>query len=101
MGIRIDTATATQAQPTAADATGAFQKGAVYIQATGSGSGTWSAKYNFAPVGTAGVIGSVRSLTISNAAPMADMDLLTGVPAFIGWWSNVSGTVTLRGSIDG
>ena len=101
MGSRVDIANATQPQPLARDASGAYLKGAVYICAGGVGTGTWGGTYNVAPVSAAGVIGTPRQFAVSNGTPMLDLDLLTGASAYIGWWTNVFGVVTLYGSIEG
>ena len=91
-----------QSQPQPNQLTGPFLKGTVYIQAYAEGSGTWSATFNVAPVSPGGVVGSVKQYTVTNSAPMVDADVQTGASAFIGWWSDVSGIVTLlRGSING
>ncbi len=99
--LRVETTT-TQTQPLASAAVGGFGQPATYIQAWGSGSGTWSAVFNIAPVSPGGIIGSVRKLTVTNTAPMVDMDVTTGASSFVAWWDTLAGTVTnLIGSVDG
>ena len=91
-----------QAQPQPNQLTGSFGKGTIYVQASATGSGTWSAVFNLAPVSSGGVVGSIKQFTVSNSAPMIDQDIQTGASAFIGWWTNFVGPVTYAiGSVDG
>lgn len=93
---------AAQAQPDAWTPLVAFTRGLVYINASGTGTGTWSATFNLAPVSGGNVIGSVRKFVVTNTVPMVDLDLVTGAQQFIGWWTNPSGTIAnLIGSVDG
>lgn len=43
-----------QAQPQPNQLVGPFLKGAIYVQASATGSGTWSAVFNVAPVSPGG-----------------------------------------------
>lgn len=102
MGNLVVSASASELRPATNDQThvaGGFGKGAVYLQASGVGSGTWSATFNVAPVSAAGVVGTVRQLVVSNATPMADLDVLTGVSTFMAWWTAISGTVVATGTV--
>lgn len=91
-----------QAQPQPNQLVGPFLKGTIYVQASATGSGTWSAIFNVAPVSPGGVVGSVKQFAVSNSAPMIDQDIQTGASAFIGWWTNFVGSVTYAvGSVDG
>lgn len=102
MGYLVVGASAEQNQPPASQATTRFVKGIVYIQAEGSGTGTWSATFNVAPVSPGGVVGSVKRFTVSSDAPVVDQDLQTGASAFIGWWTGFTGSVAYAiGSVDG
>ena len=98
----INTATANQSQPAPQAMTTGFFGNNVYVNASATGSGTWSATYNVAPVSAGGVVGSVRQFTVTNTTPMIDIDVQTGASQFIGWWTGFSGTITLAiGSVDG
>lgn len=100
MGQMVVLATANQSKPTSRS-TG-FDKGTIYVQASGSGTGTWAGTFNLAPVSSAGVVGSVKAFAVSDSTPMVDQDIQTGASMFIGWWTGVSGAVDyLRGSVDG
>ena len=77
-------------------------KGIVTLSAAGSGSGSWSATFSFAPVlEPIGAVGAVDTLTITNAAPVASKAFSTGCKRWIGWISAVTGTVTAIGGVEG
>lgn len=101
MGQMVIQATASQTKPSASSRSTGFEKGVVYVQVSGAGTGTWAGTFNLAPVSSAGVVGNAKTYAVSNSAPMVDADIQTGAPAFIGWFTSVSGTVTLSGSVDG
>ena len=101
MGQMVVTATASQSKPSANSRSTGFEKGTIYVQVSGAGTGTWSGTFNLAPVSSAGAVGNAKTYTVTDAAPMVDADIQTGAPAFIGWFTSVSGTVTLSGSVDG
>lgn len=82
------------AQPLPGAAAPGFGKGIVTARASASGTGTWSARFNYAPVGGWGDVGAVAYLDVSNATPMAEFTAMTGSHAFIGWWSNIAGSVS-------
>lgn len=102
MGSMVVGTNSAQVQPQPNQLTGSFGNGTVYIQASATGTGTWSAVFNVAPVSPGGVVGSVKKFTVSNITPMIDQDVQTGASAFIGWWTNFVGSVTYAiGSVDG
>lgn len=78
-----------------------FVRGRISIQAAGTGTGTWSGILNVAPVSASGVFGTIVQYPISNSAPLAEDTKDTGMSTFAMWWTSVSGTCSLKGSIDG
>ena len=102
MGSLVVGTNSAQVQPQPNQLTGSFGKGTIYVQASATGTGTWSAIFNLAPVSPGGVVGSIKQFSVSNSAPMIDQDIQTGASAFIGWWTNFVGSVTYAiGSVDG
>ena len=96
VGINITT------QPQPNQLVGGFNKGIISARAAATGSGTWSARFNYAPVDGGGNVGSVAYLDVSNATPMAEETWETGSHAFIGWWSAITGAVnTGVGTVEG
>ena len=91
-----------QAQPANDNRQGNFVTGVITARAAATGTGTWSARFNYAPVDGGNNVGTVAYLDVSNTAPMAEETWETGSHAFIGWWSNISGTVvTGVGTVEG
>lgn len=104
MGSLVVRANASEATPATNDSThvaGNFGKGVISIQAAGVGTGTWGGTLNVAPVSLGGVLGTIKTYAITNAAPLAEDTLETGMSTFAAWWTNVTGTVALVGSVDG
>ena len=94
-------ASATQSQPGIASKVHVDHKGIVYLNAQGTGTGTWSATLNIAPVTEAGTIGVARTASISSSSPTFEQEYYTGVHDFIAWWSVISGTVNVIGTVAG
>ena len=79
-----------------------FSKGVITARAYATGTGTWSARFNYAPVDGGGIVGTVAYLDVINTTQMAEATWQTGSNAFIGWWSNIVGTVvTGTGTVEG
>lgn len=68
----VQTATSDQTKPLASEAVSGFG-GTIYIQASGTGTGTWSGVLNVAPVSS--VVGMARQFSVSNTAPVVDKDI--------------------------
>lgn len=91
-----------QTQPGIQSAQIIDHKGIVTFSASGTGSGSWSATFSFAPIlEPIGAVGAVDSLTVTNAAPVVSKAFSTGCKRWIGWISAVTGTVTAIGGVEG
>lgn len=104
MGNLVVRATASQPVPALNDpnfVAGSFGKGAIVIQASGTGAGSWSGTFNVAYVSPAGVMGAILSYTVTNSAPLAGESKRSGGSSYVGWWTNVNGSPALVGTVDG
>ena len=104
MGNLVVRATASQPVPALNDpgfVAGSFGKGAIVIQASGTGAGSWSGTFNVAYVSPAGVMGTILSYTITNSNPCAEDVKRSGGSSYVAWWTNVTGSPALVGTVDG
>lgn len=104
MGNLVVRATASQAVPPLNDpnfVAGNFCKGILAIQASGTGTGPWGGTFNVAYVSPAGVMGTILSYTITDASPLAEDAKPSGGSSYAAWWTNVTGSPVLTGTVDG
>lgn len=52
-------------------------------------------------VSPAGVMGTILSYTITNSNPRIEDPKRSGGSSYVAWWTNVTGTPALVGTVDG
>ena len=99
MSVQVIVATVAQTEPTKDQAFLLNGSNLLGIKATATGTGTWSAIFNVRPVCTdaRGTVGDKLQISVSNASAdgrVTNAPFFTPDVSFIGWWSDVVGTVT-------